>query len=107
MTTTTKFGDRLRSLRDAHNLSQRELAAWLGCDYTYISKLENGKADYPPSERLLRQMSVLFQVDAEELMFLAGKIPERYEGLLAELAIAYGSQLPEALEKLLKDRPSP
>lgn len=102
MTTTTKFSDRLRQLRKAHNFSQRDLGRHLGVDHTYISKLENGANDYPPKEYLLEQMANLFGVDAEELTFAAGRIPDRYSGLLSELAVKYGRSLPVALRDLLE-----
>ena len=102
MTTATKFSDRLRQLRKAHSLSQRQLAELLGCDYTYISKLENDGADYAPSEDMLRRMANLFEVDAEELIFAAGRIPDRHSGLLSELALKYGRSLPAALRDLLE-----
>lgn len=102
MTAATKFSDRLRQLRKARNFSQRQLAELLGCDYTYISKLENGANDYPPKEHLLEQIARLFEVDAEELIFASGRIPDRYSGLLSELAVKYGRSLPTALRDLLE-----
>ena len=36
-----QFGQRIRELRQARNLSQRELAGKVGVTFTYISKIEN------------------------------------------------------------------
>lgn len=70
---TPKFSDRLRQLRLAHNYSQRDLGRLLGVDHTYLSKLENDAASYPPKERLLEQMAILLEVDVEELTFASGR----------------------------------
>ncbi len=96
------FGDRLRQLRTQHDFSQRELAKLVGCDYTYISKLENNTATYAPSEEMTGCLASLLGVDAEELIFSAGKIPSAYNGLLEKLALKYGTELPGVLEKLLE-----
>lgn len=37
------FGQRLRDIRKAHNLSQEDLALEAGLDRTYISGIETGK----------------------------------------------------------------
>jgi ribosome-binding protein aMBF1 (putative translation factor) len=45
-----KFGQQVRTLRQAKGLSQRALAPMLGIDFTYLSKIENERldcADYP------------------------------------------------------------
>lgn len=39
---TQAFGERLRELRKARWLSLRDVAAFVGVDFTYLSKLELG-----------------------------------------------------------------
>ena len=76
------FPEELRSLRRAARLSQRALAELVGVDFTYLSKIENGRVD-PPSESVLRKIarelaSVLDRQEtelADELITSAGKIP--------------------------------
>jgi transcriptional regulator with XRE-family HTH domain len=75
-----RFGDRIRSLRRARKLTQRALAAEVGTDFTYLSKLENHAE--VPGEEMIRRLADYFSVDAEELLGLAGKVPVD----LAELA---------------------
>ncbi len=69
------FGQRLRELRKAKNLSQRELADRAGIDFSYLSKLENDRMA-PPSARTIRVLAELLDADTDELSVLAGKIPE-------------------------------
>lgn len=53
-------------------------------NFTYLSKLENERADYPPKEHAIRKLAKHLELEAEELVFLAGRIPERYEEFLKQ-----------------------
>ena len=63
-------------------MSQRDLAERIGVDFTYLSKIENGRVE-PPSEAVLRSISkelaeALGENEVElsdGLITLAGKIP--------------------------------
>ena len=76
------FPDRLRELRRAARMSQRALAEQVGVDFTYLSKIENGRVE-PPSEgvlqRIAKELAGKLGKDetalADELITLAGKIP--------------------------------
>ncbi|MBI3468898.1 MAG: helix-turn-helix transcriptional regulator [Planctomycetes bacterium] len=72
------FGERVRELRKAKSLSQRDLAAEVGVNFTYISKIENGKLEFSdfPSEKLIRKMAGVLDGDMDELLLLAEKVPE-------------------------------
>lgn len=84
MTEQVTFGQKLRELRKAKNLTQRELAekaaACLqererrGFDFTYLSKIENDKTP-PPSVAVIQQLAKVLEADAYELITLAGKVP--------------------------------
>ena len=67
------FAQRILELRRRANLTQRQLAQQLGIDFTYLSKLENGRGD-PPSEETIKRLAAAVKGDAEELLALAGKI---------------------------------
>lgn len=71
------FGERIRERRKACGLTQREFAEQLGIDFTYVSKIENGRIDVPPSEQLITRMAALLGVDADELLVLAGQFDHR------------------------------
>src|SRR5664279_4310106 len=72
-----RFGERLRELRKARNLSQRTLGSQVGVSFTYISKIENEKLDFGdyPSEELICKLATALEVDEDELLILAEKIP--------------------------------
>lgn len=72
------FGERVRELRKAKNLSQRDLAAEVEVNFTYISKIENGKLEFSdfPSEKLIRKIAAALDGDVDELLLLADKVPE-------------------------------
>lgn len=79
-----QFGQLIRQARKNKGYSQRELAKLLGLDFTYLSKLENNRADYPPKEEVIRAIALNLELDAEQLIFLAGRIPHQDESLLRE-----------------------
>lgn len=68
------FGPRLRELRKQAGLSQRELAEKIGVSFTYLSKIESGVMP-PPSEKVLGKLAEALNIDEDELLTLAGKIP--------------------------------
>lgn len=68
------FGATIQRLRRLHDLTQRQLASELGIDFTYLSKLENDRGE-KPSEKIVRELAVRFEVDPEELLALAGRLP--------------------------------
>ncbi|MGE5657288.1 MAG: helix-turn-helix domain-containing protein [Actinomycetota bacterium] len=78
------FGKLIRQARKDKAYSQRELASILSVDFTYLSKLENDRADYPPKEDVIRALARNLDLDEEELIFLAGRIPQQYEALLRQ-----------------------
>jgi len=78
----TSFGNRVRELRKAKGLTQKDLAASVKLDFTYISKVETGKAD-PPGEDVVRGLARALGADPEELVYLAGKVPKALRGVVA------------------------
>ena len=69
----TPFGQRLRQLRAARNMTLKDLARALHVTPAYLSALENGKRG-KPSKGLVHQVSAALGIiwdDAEELARLA------------------------------------
>ena len=85
-----RFPERLRQLRKAASMSQRTLAERVGVDFTYLSKIENGRAE-PPSEsvlqRIARELADSLGMNetelSDELITLSGKIPSDLAATLA------------------------
>ncbi|MDP9411180.1 MAG: helix-turn-helix domain-containing protein [Actinomycetota bacterium] len=68
------FGEKVRELRKARGLSQRDLAGRAGIDFTYLSKIENARIE-PPSEDVIRRVALALDADADDLIVLADKFP--------------------------------
>ena len=72
------FGERIRELRQAKQLTLRDLEAKVGVGFTYISKIENHKLEegHGPSEKLIHKLASELDTNEEELLLLAQKVPE-------------------------------
>lgn len=78
------FGKLIRQARKDKGYSQRDLAKLLGLDFTYLSKLENDRAEYAPKEDVIRSLALHLGLDPDALIFLAGRIPQRDEDFLKQ-----------------------
>ena len=84
------FGQRLRELRIARGITQRELAAKTGISFAYVSKLEKG-AMPPPRENIILALSSVLGVnhaDMDDLFGLAKKLPPDLRSTIAYLVLA-------------------
>lgn len=79
-----EFGILIKEARKQKGYTQRDLAKKLGIDFTYLSKLENNRPDYAPKEDLIRKLADYLNLDEEELIFLAGRIPSQDEDLIKQ-----------------------
>jgi PAS domain S-box-containing protein len=71
------FGKRIRELRQAKGLTQRDLAKKAGISYAYVSKLETGSMS-PPRHKVIQSLAKILgatERETDELFGLAGKIP--------------------------------
>ena len=68
------FGGKVKDLRKQRRMTQRDLAEKLRVNFTYISKIENGKLDVLPSEDLIRRIAQILGANSEDLLDLAGKL---------------------------------
>jgi HTH-type transcriptional regulator, competence development regulator len=81
--TVAEFGQHLRDLRKRAGLSQRDLAQRAGIDFTYLSKIENGRVD-PPGEDTMRALAMALGAEAEDLLARARKMPRDLKRLVAQ-----------------------
>lgn len=90
------FGERLRELRKAKGFTLRDLAAKVGVGFTYLSRAENERLQYGdyPSNTLIEKMAKVLDADADELLFLAKRIPDRMKRRILER--------PDAFRKLVE-----
>jgi HTH-type transcriptional regulator, competence development regulator len=70
------FGERLRQIRKETGLTLREVADKAGIDFTYLSKIENGRVLYTPAAETIRNLANALGVDSIELLSLADKLPK-------------------------------
>ncbi len=68
-------GRRIRELRRAKGLTQRDLASLVRLDHTYVSKIENDRLPYTPAATTLEALAKALDADELELLALANKLP--------------------------------
>jgi len=76
------FGQKLQELRRSAGLSQRDLAAQVGVDFSYISKVENNRLPPPSADTIVRICAAL-GIPPDELLALTGKITTDAREMLA------------------------
>jgi transcriptional regulator with XRE-family HTH domain len=86
------LGEKLRELREARGLVQRQVAAALEIDTAYVSKIESNEK--PVSRNHLKKLAVLLSISEKELLiiWLADKIlrtvdEEEYKEQAMQLAL--------------------
>ena len=100
-------------MRQAKRLTLRAVAGKVGINFTYLSKIENGKLDFSdyPSEKLIRKLAKALSGDTDELLLLAEKVPDRIRKRVLERPDVFGKLAgldDEALDRLvtqIKDQP--
>jgi transcriptional regulator with XRE-family HTH domain len=88
------FGKYLRERRVAKGYSLRRFAELLGVSPTYLSHVEQSKVDSPPTAKLVRRAAELLGENPDEMIAMAGRVPE-------DLPKIIQSQ-PEAMPELLR-----
>lgn len=96
------FGKFIWQARRKKGLSQRELATKVGVDSTYLSKLENDHVE--PSEKVIRSLAEHLSLNAEELIYLAGRMTQHDSEALEELVKANYKEMP-ALFRRVRESP--
>ena len=102
------FGERVRELRKAKNLTLRDVAGKVDINFTYLSKIENDKLDFSdfPSEKLIRKLAKVLDGDVDELLLLAEKVPDEIKKRVIERPDAFRKIArldDDTLDKLLED----
>ncbi len=91
-----EFGTVIKSLRKEKRITQRALAEIVGVDFTYISKIENGKLENFPSVETITKIAGVLGIDKDELTLLAKKVPEAIRETIVDddLAAAFLRKVP-------------
>ncbi len=77
-----RLGERIRRMRAEHKLGLRETATKVGISPTYLSRIETMDEKTPPAEDVIRKLATLLNDDFDELMQLAGRVPEDVEKVI-------------------------
>lgn len=74
----TMFGQTIRQLRTARQLTQRALAKEVGINFTYLSKIENNRLEpgQSPKKETIARLADALGTDSDDLLLLARKIPD-------------------------------
>lgn len=85
------FGQKIRELRKAKSMGQRAVAAKVGINFTYLSKIENDKVDFAafPSEETIRKLAKVLDADVDQLLLMAEKIPDQIRRRVLERPEAF------------------
>ncbi|HEX4793110.1 MAG TPA: helix-turn-helix transcriptional regulator [Humisphaera sp.] len=75
------FGHRLRELRKACGLTLRDLAVQIDVDFSYLSKIENGRLPHTPSVETIRAIASALDADPIELLKIADKLPPELDSV--------------------------
>lgn len=68
------FGDYVRSVRQQREISLRKMAQMMDVSFAYLSRVERGLHP-PPTEDRCRQMAEILDVDPDDLISRAGRVP--------------------------------
>jgi transcriptional regulator with XRE-family HTH domain len=79
---STSFAEILREKRRLSGISQRRLADSVGVDFSYISKLENGRVP-PPAADTIARIAKCIGCASEELLAAAEKLPDGVGSILS------------------------
>ncbi|QDT34016.1 helix-turn-helix domain-containing protein [Thalassoglobus polymorphus] len=89
------FGEVLREARIAKGFSLRKFAEKVGISPTYLSLVEQGKVESPPTADRVKRMAELLEENADQWIALAGRVP----GDLSEIIQKQPTEMPELLRE--------
>ena len=80
---TKTFGQTLKEIRRSKGVTQRQLAAAVGVDFSYISKVENDRMPPPAADTIVKICEKL-GVSPDELLAMTGKMPTPVKEAISE-----------------------
>jgi len=89
------FGQVLRKARIAKGYSLRKFAEKVGISPTYLSLVEQGKVESPPTADRVKKMAELLDENSDEWIALAGRVPQDLPGIIQEQP----TEMPELLRE--------
>lgn len=77
------FGAVIRKRRLEKEIGLREMARQIGVSPTYLSQVERDEFE-PPTERRIRDIAGVLDLDPDDLLALTGRIPEEIAEIIRE-----------------------
>jgi len=96
------FGELIKQGRIQKKYAQRELACLIDINVTYLSKLENDNADYPASQKVIRSLAKILDLDFKKLIYLSGRITPEDQKIIDYLIKQY-QEFPILLRRMKSD----
>ena len=81
-TSNNAFGDLLRATRVAKGYSLRKFAQLASVSPTYLSQVEQGKMERPPTADRVSKMAELLGASPDEWIALAGRVSKEMEAII-------------------------
>ncbi|MCL4742827.1 MAG: helix-turn-helix domain-containing protein [Phycisphaerales bacterium] len=88
------FGQLLRETRVKKGYTLRKFAEMIDVSPTYLSQVEQGKVERPPTAERVRKMAELLDENPDEWIGLAGRVPDDVNDIIRSE--------PEAMPALLR-----
>lgn len=102
------FGEILREKRVAKGFSLRQFAKLIDVSPTYLSLIETGRLERPPTAERVRRMAEMLDESPDEFIALAGRVPEDLPDIIRsepkrmpQLLRATVGLTPEQLKKII------
>lgn len=103
------FGQILREKRVAKGYSLRKFAELIDVSPTYLSQVEQGKVESPPTADRLKRMATVLDENADEFLSLGGRLSEDLPKIIQdspttipELLRTTKGLTPDQIQKLVK-----
>jgi transcriptional regulator with XRE-family HTH domain len=80
---TERFGAFIRRKREEKEIGLREMAKMIEVSPTYLSKVERDEFT-PPTEEKVTKIARILEIDLDELMALAGRVPSDLTEIIRE-----------------------
>lgn len=89
------FGVLIRETRIAKGFSLRKFAEMIAVSPTYLSQVEQGKVEKPPTAERVRRIAEVLEQNVDEWIALAGRMPEDLPKIIQQRP----TELPELLRE--------
>lgn len=83
------YKDFIQKITDAlkrKHYTLKDVADYAGIDVSYLSRILSGKRNPPHKEDVIRRIAKCLEIDEDELIFLAGKVPQKYQQYFCDIS---------------------